>query len=570
MGALGFGFPDGGECCCGTSETLVVITHTPIALTQDISAVPQTQATTNVNGSWSGVVAAIQITDASFMVDSWTGADGDILDATDLHLLVPSYATIVGITVAIARKGSAISVLSDKVVQLLIAGTPTGSNKASATTYTTSVVNASYGGAADLWGNTLTPADIMDSGFGVRFQPKDTSGIAVTVSVDRIFITVRYTVPTTANITRVDETTHAPTWGYDLGLTVASQKYHPGPPIIDADGNIYCASRGTTDTTLGAWHEETLLQALDKDGNSLWTWSSGDMLAFSGTPITGAFDPICFDINGNILIGHRLTISGTYFLSCIDPTGAVVFQVAYPSGSIPALINFTTRGPTGIGIDSAGNIYLAVNSTGADSNQILVFDSSGTYITRVTGIATRDIRVDDTLDKIFLFPTVSVNGSNSTTLVTRLDCAALTVDWTKSFIDIDPGVSASSTIRLALTFQAGIDSSGNALSGAVFANTTTNRNAVYSIDGSGTTVFVLMPVPPGIASPSSADYRASFITADFVPGDVYLLVNSPLATNFPIGFKTSNLGGTYFPIWSMTVDALVGGSSFGGIGARTI
>jgi hypothetical protein len=49
-----------------------------------------------------------------------------------------------------------------------------------------------YGGAANLWGTTLTPADINNSNFGLSFQADAANSIG---SVDQIKITVYYSIP---------------------------------------------------------------------------------------------------------------------------------------------------------------------------------------------------------------------------------------------------------------------------------------------------------------------------------------------------------------------------------------
>ncbi len=59
---------------------------------------------------------------------------------------------------------------SYKTSQLIKAGTQAGTNKGAATTGVPYGETKTWGGSSDLWGNTLTPADVMDATFGVAFE----------------------------------------------------------------------------------------------------------------------------------------------------------------------------------------------------------------------------------------------------------------------------------------------------------------------------------------------------------------------------------------------------------------
>lgn len=79
----------------------------------------------------------------------------------------------------------------DLDVTLLKAGVATGDNKATATTWPTVAGTASYGGAADGWNASLTPADVNAVNFGVQLSASANGG-ATTANVDFIQITVTY------------------------------------------------------------------------------------------------------------------------------------------------------------------------------------------------------------------------------------------------------------------------------------------------------------------------------------------------------------------------------------------
>ena len=109
---------------------------------------------------------------------------------------IPSYATIIGISVTINRQSSSTSTtanIRDNIVSLVKGGTVQTTNKATTTMWTNSLATATYGSASDLWGSTWTPADINATNFGVVlsvFNPSTST--ARTASVDYIKVTVTY------------------------------------------------------------------------------------------------------------------------------------------------------------------------------------------------------------------------------------------------------------------------------------------------------------------------------------------------------------------------------------------
>ena len=56
------------------------------------------------------------------------------------------------------------------LAKLIKGGSQSGDNKASNTSIPTSVGNVDFGGASDLWGNTLSDSDINASNFGIAVQ----------------------------------------------------------------------------------------------------------------------------------------------------------------------------------------------------------------------------------------------------------------------------------------------------------------------------------------------------------------------------------------------------------------
>lgn len=122
-------------------------------------------------------------------------ATSNYLQATNYGFSIPPEATINGIAVTIGRFQNATASgndVRDNVVQLIKGGTIVGSNKAATgTEWPTSEGIASYGNSSDLWGTTVTPADINASNFGVALAVYTTN--SRTASVDYIQISVTYT-----------------------------------------------------------------------------------------------------------------------------------------------------------------------------------------------------------------------------------------------------------------------------------------------------------------------------------------------------------------------------------------
>lgn len=116
---------------------------------------------------------------------------------------IPASATIDGIEFSCQQLGSAINEIADDTVQLSIAGAASGTNKATAAFWPTIVGLATYGGNADLWGLTPTPAQVNATNFGVFVASRDASGAGGTASMNCHKITVYYTVPAVAGQQRM-------------------------------------------------------------------------------------------------------------------------------------------------------------------------------------------------------------------------------------------------------------------------------------------------------------------------------------------------------------------------------
>lgn len=135
------------------------------------------------------------------------GAVGAILEVQSKTLTAPAGNETVSATATGAGRlvicGIAIRAarVYDNAVQLMQGGVTVGSNYAIPSTFPNAWPDTdtyiSYGGLADLWGTTWTPAQINAANFGVSLQA---NALNATAFVDHIRITVRYTIILAAEI----------------------------------------------------------------------------------------------------------------------------------------------------------------------------------------------------------------------------------------------------------------------------------------------------------------------------------------------------------------------------------
>ena len=124
------------------------------------------------------------------------------LKITGFNLSLPGNATIVGVTAEIDRQdGGQDQTPHDAHVYLVKGGNiQTGTTDQAKTSllWPASLAYATYGSSTNMWGNTLTPYDVNDSGFGVAINiTGDLSGpfTKYAGSVDAVRISISYTTP---------------------------------------------------------------------------------------------------------------------------------------------------------------------------------------------------------------------------------------------------------------------------------------------------------------------------------------------------------------------------------------
>ncbi|MBO9572574.1 MAG: T9SS type A sorting domain-containing protein [Chitinophagaceae bacterium] len=127
--------------------------------------------------------------------------DTRYLKATGFGFTVPTGAVICGVEVELERSAAGITLaatIDDNDIRIVKGGTVTGSNRAAAGDWTLTDVVVNYGSSSDLWGTTLTPAEVNNSGFGVAVSAgiHGVIGVLPTARIDRIRIRVYYNVVT--------------------------------------------------------------------------------------------------------------------------------------------------------------------------------------------------------------------------------------------------------------------------------------------------------------------------------------------------------------------------------------
>lgn len=176
---------------------------TRVTFTDSTSGPNNAGAGANVNGpgtggSWTNT-GNILADDTNYAtVTIGTNGTSEYLQATNYGFSIPAGAVINGIQVTLARQSSSNTggaSTNDADLNLLKGGVIVGTDKAVTTDWPTTMTPTTYGGVADLWGTTWTPADINASNFGVSLSVLNQSGFSNrTASVDYIQITVTYTL----------------------------------------------------------------------------------------------------------------------------------------------------------------------------------------------------------------------------------------------------------------------------------------------------------------------------------------------------------------------------------------
>jgi hypothetical protein len=215
-----------GSCNNATSNKTLTILPVPVAtgvaICQGQSSQAMTSSTTCPNNApvttavrypasgvnsgtgtaWTnpGNVISDNNSNASFTGSTSGNVTSQTLNATGYGFTIPANAVISGIqcTIGRSRSGGISGEAKDNSVRLIKAGSAVGDNKGfTSTNWGTSESAINYGGTADMWNATWTPAEVNASNFGVAFAADITQGfiVARTANVDYINLSVTYYIP---------------------------------------------------------------------------------------------------------------------------------------------------------------------------------------------------------------------------------------------------------------------------------------------------------------------------------------------------------------------------------------
>lgn len=118
------------------------------------------------------------------------------LNMTNFGFVIPPTAIIRGVTLETNIIHTDSDRVRDSILQMIIGGSRSGSNLASASDWPSTLTYVSHGGSTNLWGNTLTPAIVNSSAFGfaLSIYAVDT-GSYTTPFIDNVRATVYYDLP---------------------------------------------------------------------------------------------------------------------------------------------------------------------------------------------------------------------------------------------------------------------------------------------------------------------------------------------------------------------------------------
>lgn len=161
-----------------------------------------TYANAPISGSitqWNNLSNAISSNDVYTTPNSNlpnSGNHTDYLKITNFQFTIPPSSVITGISVGIERS-DANGKSKDYKLQLIIAGIIASTNKSKSSAWGGNDAIETYGGSNDLWGFSLTEADINSINFGFAFSAQRTGGgpQPTLAKVDEVFITVFYYQP---------------------------------------------------------------------------------------------------------------------------------------------------------------------------------------------------------------------------------------------------------------------------------------------------------------------------------------------------------------------------------------
>jgi len=152
--------------------------------------------------AWTNPTFALTANGQGAQSDTRVGRISNYLQLTGFGFAIPANATIDGVIARIRRAQTlgGVSQTNDYAIQLIVAGSISGNNKATGTNWplSSAYADADYGGASDKWGLALTPAIVNASNFGLSIMAQGGASTIGQALVDVAWLQVFYSEPTAA------------------------------------------------------------------------------------------------------------------------------------------------------------------------------------------------------------------------------------------------------------------------------------------------------------------------------------------------------------------------------------
>jgi hypothetical protein len=173
---------------------VVAVGYVPTAGAQLLSEGPRHPGAVASDGSfgtspWTNPGNAASSND-TYAVTAPGGVPTQYLLASNFGFAIPSPATIAGIEVTVERQSSAGTIVDNRA-RIVKGGVVGATDLATVDVWPITDTIVTYGSDSELWGETWTPADVNDPGFGFALAVTDNVD---TAGVDDITITVYYSL----------------------------------------------------------------------------------------------------------------------------------------------------------------------------------------------------------------------------------------------------------------------------------------------------------------------------------------------------------------------------------------
>lgn len=284
---------------------------------------------------------------------------------------IPTNATITGITATIWGYGTSPTATRRQIkATLTIDGSATYGNAKTAIQLATTNGAITQGGAADVWGATLTPTDINSANFGIMIADNDTNNNAILI--DSVALTVSYTVPdsTQPAVTAFEATTPANSLNIPITSFSASDN-------IGVTGYMITNSATAPNAGDSGWLGTIpATYTVSGDGTyTLYPWAkdqAGNVSTSYGTPQEVIVDTVpptaelTYSAIGPYKAGTTVTITATF---SEEIAAAPVPKITISGASTIAATDMTR---------SSATVYTYSHTVGAGNGIATVILSNGT------------------------------------------------------------------------------------------------------------------------------------------------------------------------------------------------